>query len=234
MRVRIEPTRRRPGWSRRCGLLLALPFLLTPPAQALAPPGLELAFDTSALIARNLTPGGTVLFFGLAREAKEGGNVLVRREQELADDDADGKVVWDLGTPLSTRAVWALVDESTGAVVFANPDAEGPAPGLLFPSTGLYHDLAAGSALADERVEVEVLWLRPGVGAWKLSAADGDPSDLDGETNGFLSWAAGAGTPLAGGPAAPTSFATGDVVLVLDPLTMEGYGKVLTSAEVAQ
>jgi hypothetical protein len=77
-----------------CGIwLLALPV----EALALDP---AISFAPEAVEASGLTPGGKVVWFGVAREISERSATIVRREKIVSDDDKDGDVTLDLGRPV--------------------------------------------------------------------------------------------------------------------------------------
>jgi hypothetical protein len=83
--------------------------------------------------------------------------------------------------------------------------------------------------LSDRGRYVELLLVRPGVGAWWLSAADASPADLSPPSNGLTVVAIDAMAPVAGGPEAPEEVRAGDVLVRVAPRSMEYYAVQIDS-----
>jgi hypothetical protein len=159
-------------------------MLLVCPAALLAQAPPTLAFEPNALVASGVTPKGKVAWFGVARELEDYAATLVRRDQILEDEDGDGKVRLDIGKPVPAQSVWVAVDLTSGAYAVAVPEgsraAELPMPG---------RNPGRGGAGKPEWVEVnrrflEIAVVRPGQGAWALTAGDGGRADDDGASDG--------------------------------------------------
>ena len=81
----------------------------------------------------------------------------------------------------------------------------------------------APDLLQDRRELIEVLLVRPGQGAWELTVGDGGPADEDGTGDGHLQASFSRMNPLASlaAPSAPAKLAAGDLLVVVDPETLE-------------
>ena len=79
----------------RSGALFAVWLLGLATAEATAKP--VISFSPQAVAASGLTPGGKVVWFGVAREISQRTATLVRREEIVTDDDKDGAVRLELG-----------------------------------------------------------------------------------------------------------------------------------------
>ena len=190
-------------------------------AEASASPELLVTFEEAAVVAAELTPGGDAVFWSVGREPL-GYVQRVVRHQGVEVVDALGEARFEPGTgAVLLKSVWAVADLSTGAL------AIGAAPGFVlreipFPGNGF----AAGAPGRVNRLRhpqsfVDLLVIRPGVGAWSLQAQDTGTSDRDGQDDDRVMTDLDDLVPLVeGGPEPPERFARGDVVVVLDPLDL--------------
>lgn len=76
-------------------------------------------------------------------------------------------------------------------------------------------------AIEDQRTLLDLLVVRPQVGAWTLRVSDGDESDGDGTIDGRPEGILDRLKPLAGSPLPPSLFEKGDLVMALDPAALE-------------
>ncbi|MES1244511.1 MAG: hypothetical protein ABUT39_23095 [Acidobacteriota bacterium] len=192
-----------------CLLWTAAPAFGAPPA---------LTFEPRAVVASGLTPGGRMVWFGVAREIERRAARIVPRIGQAADGDRDGKVRLDLGQDVPPRSIWFAVDLETGEAGVAAPEGfpllETELPGRAIP--------AALNRLDLDRRLVYLLLVRPGVGAWTLRAGDGGASDEDGEPDGTLRAVLSRFEGLGPSPtSAPGRLSPRDLLLVIDPDRME-------------
>jgi hypothetical protein len=203
-------------------LLLSL-FL---PAAALAqtPPGAQapaISFQTSSVTVAGVTGKGQVVLFGVAREvAEDDVATVVRRSQVLTDDDGDGTVQWDLGRDVPFRSVWVAVDLATGQVAAAAPEGY-PLRRVDWRGLGIVRGNSRADRVEDARTFAEVLLVRPGQGAWRLTVVDGSAADDDGAADGKLAAALDRMIPVAGTAGPPARFDPKDVVVLVDPNRLE-------------
>lgn len=150
---------------------------------ASAPPELLVSFEEAAVVVAGATEGSDVAFYSIAREPRGAYQSVVRRSG-LAYADAQGEARFDVesgpeggGVPL--KSVWAVVDLATGAYAVAAPEGFDlrpvPLPGQAFQvgAPGVVN------RLRHEYPSVDLLVVRPGVGAWSLRSVDQGPTDHD-------------------------------------------------------
>jgi hypothetical protein len=145
----------------------------------------------------------------------------IRQENLLVDDHGDGSPRVDFDEPVAPRSLWIGVDLASGRWAVSSSSSTSvhkrdTPPGLLKKSSGAEYDRV------DVRAErIELIWIRPGVGAWATTNGDGGLLDDDHEANGHVVTAASSMHPLAGSPPAPANFKTSDVVIAVDPVTLD-------------
>ena len=167
-------------------------------------------------------PGATVLVIGVTREPR-GFHSLLRTHAlpaVVADARGDAKIAY--GAEIPAKSLWIAVDGQTGLTAAGGP---GDFPVRQF-------EIAPG-AVASERVvlartSLEMLVVRPGSGAWALSAYEGGRGDGDGAVDGRLSVLVSDLAPAIGKERLSGGLRPGDVVIALDPDQME-YGIVRVS-----
>jgi hypothetical protein len=82
-----------------------------PPAPS---PGLEIAFEEQTVVATGGTPGGIVVFFGVAREVEGFAARIVRRDALVSVSASEGDARLELDGPVALQSVWIVVDVTTG------------------------------------------------------------------------------------------------------------------------
>ncbi len=188
-------------------------------------PELMLSFESLEVVASDLTPGGDAVFFSVARIPREYFNEVVRfrgtepvdsfGEARFAPESDDGSV------PL--KSVWAVVDLATGAYTVGAPpgfvlrEVAFPGKGFEVGAPGLVNRLRHRFSFVD------MLLVRPGVGSWWLRAHDTGPHDHDGADDDRSTTALEDLEPMGAGPAPPDRFARDDVLVVIDPRTLQFY-----------
>jgi hypothetical protein len=193
--------------------------LIAAPAWSAAP---VVTFEEQAVVASGVTPGGVVAVFGASRGFNGFAGYFLRHDRVLADDDGDGAVRLELELPLSERAVFAAVDLESGEVGLGAPEGFELQAGAL-PAEAIGVD---GGELTERRRRVWALWVRPGAeasrGVWGANVGDGGATDGDGAEDGSVRALMSSFVATeTDGPAAPERLAAGDVVVVVDPETLE-------------
>src|SRR5688572_31038304 len=87
------------------------------PVAADLPLNLKVAFGPRSLTFTGVTPGGTLIVFGVAREPLNTTPItpaIVVRAESLIDLDGDGTVRLDLPVPVPRQGMWAAVDLAIG------------------------------------------------------------------------------------------------------------------------
>ena len=204
-------------------LLTAAPAAWAQPVVSFAPP---------EVVASGVTAGGSAVFFAVARElGEDGGTTVVVRRSVAADEDGDGVVAYDLGGEPALRSLWTASDLASGAVGLGM--VEGFERADIPPEQVA---LVAGPEMDRlwvdrEVVEIVVLRVGAGGGAWGLTVGDGGVGDgdtgVEGQVEAELSSFTGVGE---GAPAPPAAYQAGDLVLIVDPRPMAVYvGRVESS-----
>ena len=191
---------------------------------ASAAPELAVSFEEAAVAVSDVTPGGDVAFFSVARVPRGTFNEIVRRAQiVLADSLGEARFDLEDGQPVPLKSVWTVVDLSSGAYGVAAPEGFHlteigfPGQGFEVGAPGLVNRLRQRFNWADS------LLARPGVGAWRYRGADGSPDDEDGRADGALVTGLESYEPLGSSPEPPDRFAADDVLVVIDPLDLRFY-----------
>ena len=199
--------------------------------EASAPPELAVTFEEAAVVAAELSPGGDAVFWSVGREPL-GALQRVVRHQGVVVVDALGEARFEPESgEVLLKSVWAVADVATGAFAIAAP------PGFVlreipFPGKGF----AAGAPgrvnrLRHELSALDLLMVRPGVGAWRLRAHDTGARDRDGEDDDRVLTDLDDLEPLdPGGPGPPERYLRDDVLLVLDPRELTFYSTRLRGA----
>ena len=197
--------------------------LILPTSAALALP--TLTFENSSVSVEGATPGGEVLFFSVERVPTGFYvEVNIRRESVGADGTGLASVLFDEEVP--TRSVWAAIDLATGQFALGSPSSFGLLEEAFAP--GAFRTDAAGLAdqLRHGHKLVEALWVRPGeraagAGAWRQRVADGGSRDVDAALDGAVALDPASLQPVGGEQVVPDRFAPGDVVVLIDPSSLE-------------
>lgn len=186
-------------------------------ASAFADPLVKI--ETAEVVADDLTPGGEAVVFTVARERTTWVTHVARESQIVRDEDGDGQVVLDLEPAF--HSVWCVVDLETGRFSVTVPDGF-PRKERAIGSEELQVSPEGGvRTLRDDRGYVEVLLVRPRVGAWHMSAGDGAASDADAARDGFTAVEFATMEPVGNSPQPPASLEPGDLVIVVNPRNLE-------------
>lgn len=186
---------------------------------------IALSLEPDGVSVADVTPGGQVALVALSRVAADAIVRVERRDELLTDDDRDGAVRLEVAGGPAARSVWVAVDLASGGWAVAYP-AGYPARVLTLGRAGL---AAQAAAFDQPGSELEVLLVRPGdatsAGVWRGALGDGAAGDADVVADGSLR-VIPATLDRLGDRAAPDGFATGDILVLLDP-------KVLSHAVIA-
>jgi len=199
--------------------LLALAIVLISLPLASTARGLELQVSDESATVLGLAAGGRAVVVSVWRERVLDAATRVTRIQEVVEDfDGDGVAVLLTGAPIPTSSLWIAVELTTG-------DAAVVAPGgyrLRTIGTDPRQFRRGLARIAVERTDLEVLAVRPGVGAWYQSVSDGGDNDDDGEADGTVTPALASLQALGDSPPIPLGgFETGDILAAIDVRAME-------------
>lgn len=178
---------------------------------------LQEVVEETGLSLTGLTPGSTVFALAVAQETRLGYVDLWRRDQVLIDSDNDGAVQWTVPV-VPDRSVWVSVESNGGGSALSAPEGVTPAEQIWPGGVLLSTDPALKPHLLIALPTAELLWVRPGLGAWRSRGGDGALNDLDAEVDGILRLRLSTFEPLDGVAAQhPTDAQAGDVFVVVDP-----------------
>jgi hypothetical protein len=183
--------------------------------------GVAIAFEESAVVASGLSPGKSVVWFGVERlvDATYSSDLYERSTVDTAAADGTARLILD--RPVSAASIWVAVDLETGTFAVTSPVTSQlhrtpQTASALFPGAGSVSD-----QFQDTRVYVLGLAVRPGRGAWTFGGGAGGPRDLDKSGSGRLRFALDQFDALPGSPAAPAKAESTDIWFVIDPQAME-------------
>lgn len=182
----------------------------------------EIALADRSVTVKNITPGEAVVLLGGWQRIGDAIE-LTRWRQALVDADKDGAVRFDLDRDMPTDAIWVAVDVRTGRVAAAAPllsqfrKLDFPAAVLRKGASGAYERYVSGRRMVD------LLVVRPHVGAWAAQAIDGHGSDADQRQDGRTTIVFEQARLVGAGAPAPRHLTPRDVVVAIDVRRMEYY-----------
>jgi hypothetical protein len=186
---------------------------------ATASADLAVRLENENVIVSGATPGRDVLLYGISHRALSYGGAIDHQE-DLRAADGSGAASWPVSGGLSSRSLWLAVDVQTGSIAATTPDG--------FPLRRLEAPLEVVrqkdliEALELPFFYSEVLFVRPGTGAWAQSASRGGSKDLRGKAHS-LTVDPRAFRNVHGTQAGPVKVQRDDVVIVIDPYALSFF-----------
>ncbi len=146
----------------------------------------RVTLEEDAVVISGATPKSQAVLLGVTREIGEDDYPTAKRHLEvLTDEDGDGAIRYPLEGGIPGRSVFAAVDLTSGDHDAAAPQALG-ARRVNWRGRGPRRRNDGRDAVEDQRKLLELLVVRPQVGAWTLRVRDGGESDGDGRIDGRL------------------------------------------------
>ena len=196
-------------------LILTLFVRSTFAAAPTAPPPLKIRFDGAAVIASGGTAGADVLFTGCTRRYADYSSRLAFH-LALAKAGANGEARYTIPnqTVVEPNSFWIAADVSSGSYAVAAPDGTplrqlSGAGSFANGNNGQTNKLVSGLTYA------QVVLVRPGIGAWTRTIADGGPADRDGKSNGHIEGGPDDMTPIGAAGPAPKKYDKDDLVFII-------------------
>jgi len=181
-------------------------------------PSPRIAFEEAAVTATGLTPGKTVVWFGVEHRVDADYSGDIYQFYRTGTVAADGTARLELDHAPAPRSFWVAVDLDSGAFDVAGPNGYRLARPARPPRLGAGNQV---DELLADHPSLMGLMVRPGEGAWAFNGGDGGPRDEDGKNDGHLRLALDKFDPLPGSPAAPARIKGTDLWFTVDPLSME-------------
>lgn len=182
----------------------------------------SIAVNIGSISISGLTPGASAIVFSISREKRGYATGYVRHDYLLRPANVLGNAGVTVSS-VSPISVWCVVDLRTGAYATATPSGYALRQ-IPFPNDSLR---AVGNVQLNRlRLKhdfLEILWVRPAVGAWLASVGDGGESDSDHTVDGHLSVGPEQMEPLGSSPPPPNHFLPDDTFILVDPDTMEFF-----------
>ena len=185
-----------------------------PPPPITVPPVVTLS--DGAVTVEGMTTKASAVVFGVARRSLQFGERLETRFDVLDDTDGNGAIRFEVNEGLPWKSVWTVVDLPSGLFSLAVPEGF-PLMEIDFPGQGIGSALNTLESAGDFE---QFLWVRPGLGAWALTAGDGGVNDGDQEGNHRILADVTRFAAIGKSPAPPDKFAPGDVLVGVEAHTL--------------
>jgi len=183
-----------------------------------------LRFSGKTVTVTGIAPGASAVVFSVANEPDGGAVPIPMRTTQtvqLNDDDRDGQVSFDRERVVPAVGIWIAVDLSSGErTVSGGPGFEPVA--LQLTDVAKQDNNGQLRKLSADLGEVEVLVVRPRMGAWQGYVAKSSKAD-ESRGNEALRWDLGALRSIGNSPAAPNNLKQGDIVAIVDPYMMRYF-----------
>ena len=186
---------------------------------------LRVETTSNGLTASNCTPGGTVVLLGHWSIPKGTHVKLDRTAVAIVDDDRDGVVHYRLSVP--ERSTWIVADVAAGATTIAHVGRDWPVLPLGPESLG-HNEHGRIAKIYHRAADMNLLVVRPGVGAWYVYASDETATDDQKGRRGRFSTRPDMLTPLGHGEPPPRQLERTDIILAVDPASLRTYTTVVT------
>jgi len=199
--------------------------LLAPCVRASGLPLPDLSIGQDQVVARGIHSHGTALLALMARDDLSL-NRQIRQSYLLGTDNAGtGTVTFKMSYVIPTNSVVFVVDLWTGKVLTGSPTGSKFVQ-ITFPSNALQRSTTDPDRVVLSEQLVSLVLVRPKAGEWFLQNGDGGTSDADHARDGVITWSLDGLTPLGSFLAAPTHVTANDILIALNPLTMEYASEV--------
>ncbi len=180
-----------------------------------------LSFEGAQVTVKGITAAGHVACYGVAHDFQAVHPELLRWARDLVDDDGDGAVTLTLTRDVPETSQWFAVDLATGGLVTGSPRPD-PGREVAFSGAGILDKGASPRAvLRANDATADFFVVRQGTGSWVLLAGDGAAGDDDGVSDGAVSADFQQFKPVGKSPAAPAAFALADLIVVIDPMSLQ-------------
>lgn len=179
-----------------------------------------------------VTAGGRAAFVSGSSHYENYSTTIEMDEALLSDDDHDGTIVWQTTFPIRPFGTWMMADLSSGSIAGVVP---GGYASIMspFPEAMFLEDADGLVSWVSASVRTGAIWsfvlARPSTGeAWLMHNGDGGTTDLDGASNGWITFRVTSMEPIGSSAAAPASIAAGDLFMAVEENGARSFGDAVT------
>ena len=198
------------------GATLVLPATLT------ADPPLQATLDGTTLQVSNVEAGGRVVLAYVKRWRPEY-YPRTARHDEILVADGDGTAAVELDELPPPKFIAFAVELDSGRFDVVTPEGS-PAHAVSMPVNSL--QTGPGSHLDRLHLDgpqIELLLVRPGVGAWRLTQFDGGLDDLSPSSDGQILTELASMEPIDESGPPPVEYERDDILIQVAPRSMEYF-----------
>lgn len=210
-------------------VLVAAGGALTPAPSAYAQP--VLSFTGAEMTVSGVTPGCEVAYLGIARERRGWTTYRTRFAGQVVDQDLDGVISIEVPGGMPVASVWIAVELEDGETGVGAPGGSPRLAPEMLPAAVVGDAAGEAQGVRVSRELVRVFIVRPGQGSWDGSVGDGAAGDLDGTVDGGIDVDLGVMAPVEEEVPALAGLQGEDVVVVLDPRSLEIATTRVTTAQ---
>ena len=184
--------------------------LLSGSGLSAAPPAVSVHFTPRTVVASGFSPGAQVLFFGVGKIPLTYYSRFRTWQFVATAEGGEGTATMQSEIDIPMTSVWAIADLRTGQVRLATPRTVR----VRTVAIGRSAIRGASDTFSFDRSYLDLLYVRPGEGAWIWHASDGSPGDRDG-ANGLTTINIASGVRVTGA-SIPKVFAPGGTLVAID------------------
>lgn len=198
---------------------VALAFLLfLPSAFGATAPSLSIALKPFGVEVTNASVSGDVVLFSETVSSATYYPVYCHVALAATADKA-GAVIFSTKHAADPRGVWLAIDVNSGDVAIATPSGGVPAA-IVLPDSARGKDASGQIVKLQLPFDIaDLLLVRPGEGAWHVTAIDGGPKDEDHTQNGETSMAFDTLSEVKKNGKPPHALKRGDVIVAVEART---------------
>lgn len=188
---------------------LILPLAVATYVSAAVP---SLSFGPAGVTMANLQPGTRVAWMSLTRTPASAYHSRIELDRGIGIAEQTSLAAFPKAAADTTRSLWvvaAIEQDIAGAV--ASPAYKASPSAIAVTATNGANTISVVSP------SVELMLVRPNVGAWYVGATDGAGNDQDDLQNTTIAISLQSLQALDEGDGPPATIANGDVILLIDP-----------------
>ncbi|HVE71884.1 MAG TPA: Calx-beta domain-containing protein [Thermoanaerobaculia bacterium] len=176
-----------------------------------------------------VAPGGSAAWLSVGLAVREGRLVTQAQAAVTPDSNHDGIALWEQRHAMTGSGLAVMVDMTDRRIIAERVSGSSPAP-LPFPRATFLRDPSGNytHVMIHHPEDWNLLWVRPGVGAWYYELDDGGAADLDRSSNDILVFNTSSMFAVDGVTApTPSGIQPGDVFIGIDWEFNSWFGDVV-------